>query len=435
LELIKLLYMKLFNFLVKGKSFSNHESFPIVHRMLSAVLLTSVLMWSYAFNSYFYIPSPLLVKVGFICATLHLLSLILYKFTNSIRLATHSFVFFGFIFQFTHAFYTGGFFSNTVIWFSILPLLVAIILGKKALIGWSTIGFIAVGILFSFNHHTVNIITEEGRIWSQLNIGLGYIFLNLLLMFVFLSFEETTMNRLSAKNESIKKLLRVVSHDIANPLTVTMTSSEIIKKHLKKGSDVSVIERYINKINKSATMIAEILDHTRSLDSIDIGMKSLNIGPIFLNEIIENSLFIFNEKMKQKDINFSYDFDKNKNIKIMAEKISIMNEVFNNLFSNSIKFLNHNGELSIDVEATKNFVTVYFKDTGIGMDQKTLANLFRPDIKTTNKGTQGEAGTGFGMTILHTSLQAFGASVKVTSKTAEESPDNHGTIFELKFMV
>lgn len=269
MKLIEKIYYSIFEWLIEGKKFSHLEEPDEVHRLLSAVLLTSALMWSYSFNSLFYIDSPLLVRIGFIYTIIHLFSPLIYKFTGSILLTVNVFIGAGMLFQFTHAFYSGGFFSATTIWFSILPLIAGIIKGRNILVAWSVLAFIGVGTLFFLADHTQDLLVGFGRTWAQLNIALGYIVVNLVLMLLYIYFKEINKQKLANKNESIKKLLRIVSHDIANPLMIVMGRIKLLRKKMPEESEQ--VEKYLDGIEKSSNMIKDILDHSRKLEALDSG--------------------------------------------------------------------------------------------------------------------------------------------------------------------
>ena len=67
------------------------------------------------------------------------------------------------------------------------------------------------------------------------------------------------------------------------------------------------------------------------------------------------------------------------------------------------------------------------------MPQKILDNIFSSTEPTTRVGTQGERGTGLGMPIVFKILQLYKADIKVTSKSQDDYPDDHGTQFEITF--
>jgi signal transduction histidine kinase len=432
MKIIQKIYISIYNWLIEDKKLAHPEGPDEVHRLLTAVLLTAVLMWSYAFNSFLCIDNKILTYIAFSSSIIHLFSPLVYKFTNSILTTTNIFTGAGFIFQFTHAFFTGGFYSVTILWFSILPLISGIILGKKLLIGWSIITLCSVTALFNLSDHTSDIITDFGRTWSHANIAYGYIIVNFVLMFLFIHMKEVHKKSLADKNESITKLLRIVSHDIANPLSIVMGRVNLIKKSFTM--EPEKLEKYLDGIEKSSNMIKEILEHTRKLQAIETGKVDIAIVELTLNEIIENSLFVFKDKMEEKQITLNYDFKQNAHICLYADKVSIKNQVFNNLFSNSIKFMDVGGEITISVHNKENIIEVIFADCGHGIEADVLKNIFRADIKTSIKGTIGEVGTGFGMPILHATLTNIGATIDVESRPKYKGIFNHGTSFIMKFL-
>lgn len=432
MERLLALYYLSYDWLIKNQNPSEEER-EQVHMLLAGVLFTSLLMWSYLLNSVFCIPSNTLKIIAISMTLIHLFSLILYRVTGKVSVPTNTFITAGMVFQFTHAFYTGGFYSVTTVWFSILPLLAGVIFGRRMLLTWSMISFAIVLILLGMNSYAVDIVSEKGRIWSYLNISIGYTILNLTLMFVYLYRREENKKAINMKTDSIRTLLRIVSHDIANPL---MTLNFYLLKIKKRLSGTSgEIVKYTDGIEKSAGMIQKILEHSRKLEALNSGKIQLERVPIQLNEIINNSIFVFKESIERKNILIDYNFEQNQDVFIIGDPIAVKNQVFNNLFSNSIKFLDHGGMISIAVLKRDHEVYIDYKDNGEGIDSKEIMNIFRPDVKTSHRGKDGEVGTGFGMPLLHAVLSELGATIEVASIRKEEESLNHGTEFKMKFIV
>jgi len=422
-------YFVLYNWIVAGKKLKNEEA-DEVHRLIGIDILTAPIMWSYLFNSIYCIDSDVLVITAWICTISHMIGPLVYKVSGSMLFSINWLLACGYIFQSTHAFYSGGFYSSTLLWLSILPFIAGIVIGRGMMVAWSFLSLTTVGMFFVFNNKTMDIISESGRIWSQLNIALGYIILNLLSMTLYIYFKDKNKEYLQSKNESINKLLQIVCHDIANPLM------SIILRVKRLRTKVSVSEealKNIEGIDIASVMIKEILENTRKLEAINQGKIENSFDEVSLNDIIESSIFLFKEQLEKKQIKINYDFDEYKNVFLLADSISVKHQVFNNLFSNSIKFMNAKGEISISVKSEENNLEVIFSDTGKGMVLTELKNIFRSDIKTSHIGTDGEIGTGFGLPILYSTMMSFGATVTVSSVPKGPDVDNHGTTFKLKF--
>ncbi len=433
MKIISKLHRAILLWLLKDKKLAHDEAVDELQRLLMAVLLTSLLMWSYFFNSLFYIDCSILIYTGFICSLIHLLSPLIYKVTGSILISVNTFIGVGFIFQYMHAFHSGGFFSGTTIWFSILPLISGLILGINLLITWSLVAVVSALSLFFLDEYTTNILIGFGKTWAQVNIVFGYIMVNYVLIYLFMNMKQQHRDKLRKKNKSIKKLLLILGHDIAGPLTSVLLRVKILKKTLKKADNNADNDKNIDGIEKASNMIKEIIENTRRLMAIDTGKEQNNFSKVALNDIVESSLFVFKEKLEDKQVTVNYDFEGNKNIFLYTDKVSIKSQVFNNLFSNSIKFMDKGGEIKIAASKLEAYTEINFEDCGRGIEPAVLKNIFSLDIKTTQIGTAGEKGTGFGMPILHATLIDLGATVSVKSHQKRPDSIKHGTKVCMKF--
>ena len=102
------------------------------------------------------------------------------------------------------------------------------------------------------------------------------------------------------------------------------------------GNEQKIIKK-IHAIGKATINIVDILNQIKELEAIKSGKIKVNLGPVNLEEIIQNERFTFETKMESKNIHFSF-----KNYldgeSILAEKVSLSNNVVNNIISNAIKF-------------------------------------------------------------------------------------------------
>ncbi|MBI3793688.1 MAG: ATP-binding protein [Nitrospinae bacterium] len=94
-----------------------------------------------------------------------------------------------------------------------------------------------------------------------------------------------------------------------------------------------------------------------------------------------------------------------------------------NILSNAIKFTKRGGVVTIFQSGPK---TVAVSDTGVGVSEALLPNLFRHDVKTTGFGAEGEAGTGLGLPYCMDVMRAHGGGIRVGTGPG-------GTVFFLDF--
>jgi len=97
--------------------------------------------------------------------------------------------------------------------------------------------------------------------------------------------------------------------------------------------------------------------------------------------------------------NISVSFDIPEDIMVFAD-LEMVSGIMRNLLTNAVKFTPESGSIFVSARpGTNNLVEISVKDTGIGMNQHMIDNLFRLDIDTNRKGTDGEASTGLGLVI------------------------------------
>jgi len=96
----------------------------------------------------------------------------------------------------------------------------------------------------------------------------------------------------------------------------------------------------------------------------------------------------------------------------------MIHTVVRNIISNAIKYTQKGGVITIDQmrNAEKIFLTV--KDNGIGMDENRINELNSPKVKS-QEGTEGETGTGLGLTLVRDFLKKNKGSLEIISKKGE----------------
>jgi signal transduction histidine kinase len=77
---------------------------------------------------------------------------------------------------------------------------------------------------------------------------------------------------------------------------------------------------------------------------------------------------------------------------------NMLQSIIQNLVSNAVKFTHKGGKVSISAKTTDDkSVEISVKDSGIGMSREMIDNLFRIDVQTSRKGTEGESSSGLGL--------------------------------------
>lgn len=244
--------------------------------------------------------------------------------------------------------------------------------------------------------------------------------------------KELATQKAQAKTKeagNLRNLVHILCHDINNPLAIIGGYSQ----SLNKKYDEKKSRKAWKKIHMAFEQIKDITAAVRELQANELNKKPLKINSIDLHKIIESAKFIFEQKLKEKNLSLESNITSPNLFKVMAEEISLSHNVINNILSNAIKFSPANSRIIINaLELTNsNEIEISIQDFGIGMPKKLCESLFNLEHKTNRIGTAGEKGTGFGLPLVKSFVELYHGKVHVESYPQEEFPHSHGTVFKI----
>lgn len=227
--------------------------------------------------------------------------------------------------------------------------------------------------------------------------------------------------------EADNTLLRVLSHDLASPLMILKASCDAARWILSH-SENKKLTNYLNKIEKSTLIIEKITTHVRDMIALRSGKKSIKLLPISLDSVLEECRFVFDDQMKRKNLELVV-INHNPDARMLVERSSFMNQVFNNLISNAIKFSPRGKTIFIEalVEGDERY-HLMLRDQGVGIPDHLIEDIFSPEKKTSRLGTDGEKGTGFGLPVVKSYIGLYDGTIEVESSTLG---DQTGTTFHI----
>ena len=424
-------YFRLFNYVALLRLKKNDIDPREIHTQIAVVLSTGLLMWGYAILAYLTISSPVPGIVGGICAAVHLLSPLLFRVTNNSYIVANVLLVAGCLHQSTFAFYSGGFHSNILIWFGILPMIGGVISGRRGAATWMIITLMVSFIFFVLQFSGFEFpygISEAGRHWSQALLVFGWIFLSSTIVIVYAGLRQHTELKLKDQGEKIDDLFRVLFHDLANPLGRIAIGLSIAKKQIPGAEN----NRGLEIAAQATDAMMEITQNIRKMYAVSKGKANVDLSQVSLNASVEYILKIYHSELEKKQLSLQYNFENNKDLSVIVEPVSFNNQVLGNIISNAIKFSPPGSKISLNAyPVNQNTCKLEIKDEGIGIPRSQIGNLFDISKKTTRQGTAGEQGTGFGMHIMKSFVEMYGGQVVVES--VEKGPESSvsGTTIKL----
>lgn len=425
-------YQGLYRFVARDRIAKKDLPERYIHTHLVCVLATGILMWAYALVAYLTISDPTPAIVGLTASIIHALSPLLYRFNNNRFFNSNIFLGAGIVHQSSFGYFCGGFHSNIIVWFGILPLLAGLICGRKGIITWITIGtLVLIGFLMLevVGINTPSLISPTGLLISQALVTFGWIFTSAIVIWFFLISVENHQREIEKKKEGIQNLICVITHDISTPMSVIMGRSSMLKKlELPEEANVS-----LNKIIAATTNMTTIVNNVRNLYAMELGKSAIPIELINLSRLMPMLQENFAEKLEEKRIKFIIKNEVGA-LEIKANADLLLHQILGNLLSNAIKFSLEGSEIHMTVKLKNKNAVIAITDSGIGIPADLIPRLFEMHSATSRAGTSGEKGTGFGLPIVKAYVEKLDGRISVFSKTLEDAGAKHGTTFELEFL-
>ena len=194
-----------------------------------------------------------------------------------------------------------------------------------------------------------------------------------------------------------------------------MGFTDLLQKQHKEISRKKLNE-FLEMINLSThsayQSLENLLEWARSqTERISIEPETINLHPVIV-EIKE----LQNLHAKNKGIIVIDEIPDD--ISVFADR-NMLNTVIRNITSNAIKYTSQGGSITYRCSTTKDNVVIEIADSGIGIPEDKLKELFQLDRVSSTAGTEGETGTGLGLIVCHDFMLKNNGSIDVTSKAGK----------------
>jgi two-component system, sensor histidine kinase and response regulator len=230
---------------------------------------------------------------------------------------------------------------------------------------------------------------------------------------------ETLNSELKDLNLSKDKFLSVISHDLRNPATALIATSEKLNRDVEKLSTAD-LKNLSGIIHRTAHKIVQQLNELVDWAKKQREKTSFNPRRINLMNGMNDSLELLKVNAAQKEIELVNNVENG--IYVNADSL-MLRSIVQNLVTNAIKYTPQQGVITISAEHQDRMVEICVSDTGIGMNSDTMEKLFDA-VNSSSKGTNNEYGTGLGLILVKDFVTQHGGTISV------ESTEGEGTCFK-----
>ncbi len=218
--------------------------------------------------------------------------------------------------------------------------------------------------------------------------------------------------------EAKSNFLANMSHEIRTPMNAIYGMAEILEGRGTTGPD----KEYIAVIKRSSENLLSIINEILDFSKVDSGKMEIIEESYDFNEMLQDVVSIIEFRMKDKHLKLLLNIDPNTPSKLIGDETRVR-QILINLLNNAVKFT-HQGSVTLDIvwrdesdiyNMDMGRMTIYVRDTGIGISQENIKKLFTAFGQIDTKKNRNVEGTGLGLAISKSLAEAMGGSISVDS--------------------
>lgn len=224
-----------------------------------------------------------------------------------------------------------------------------------------------------------------------------------------------TNSQLLELNNQKEKFLSIIAHDLKNPVGAIMGLSEILVEEIDS-SDTTHQKVMLEKLHQSAVNTYNLMENLLTWSRSQQGKMEYHPELLNLNQEIQETLEVICNTAYAKNISCAMN-PKGENLHQVWADRNMIRVIIRNLVTNAIKFTPENGKIEIIItEPAENQISFTVKDTGIGIQEDRIKNLFKIDKSSSTPGTNDEKGTGLGLILVKEFVDTNKGTIELESQ-------------------
>lgn len=229
---------------------------------------------------------------------------------------------------------------------------------------------------------------------------------------------ERTIELASARDEAVQAtrsksaFLANMSHEIRTPLTAIIGFTQTLQE-----DELSTDERseYLNIINRSSKHLLQLINDILDLSKIEAEKLSVELLKTNPTEIITDVSSLVRMLAEAKGLSIEVEYKKPVPEWITSDPVRLK-QILINLCNNAVKFTQQGGVMiSVDCDTQNELITFKIVDTGIGLSEQQIDNLFQAFSQADSSTTRKYGGTGLGLHLSKQLANKLGGDITVKS--------------------
>lgn len=243
---------------------------------------------------------------------------------------------------------------------------------------------------------------------------------------------QKTRDLLAAKEDAERanlakdELIAKISHDMRTPLNGIIAGSQILEQMVTEPE----VKKYSSIIKQSSSTLLGLIDDVLDFARIRSGFIEIKFSRFSIKEILQELVVMLKSQSQFAGANISIDVDDGVPTALMGDEVKLR-QIVVNLLSNACKF-GLDKPIAVNVswreqdEAEPSLILVV-EDQGKGISPKNMTRIFSPFVQAADEFHKPQLGSGLGLTICKSLLDALGGRIMVQSR------EHFGAKFTVEF--
>lgn len=324
-------------------------------------------------------------------------------------------------------YFSGGIWSAIYPWIISIPVLALLVVNRNFGIGW---GILALFVMLWFGWLELQGIALPTQYNTDLksewfiSVLPGLLLIVLVISSVFESVQTTALKNLQMQNEQLENqkatiaeqskrlekliddkdhIIRILAHDLKNPLANITTISNILKEE----REIDQQKKFIAMIEKVSSQAQGLVNNVLDMATMEEGAIRLKPEELSIKDVVEEAVGSLSEQARRKGISVAVSGD---DAEVFVDHTYLL-LIFENLISNALKFSAKAQKVTIELVADSKSVQVKVMDEGPGILPEEEGQLFEKFAKLSARPTAEESSSGLGLSLVKRYTEQIGGKV------------------------
>jgi signal transduction histidine kinase len=229
---------------------------------------------------------------------------------------------------------------------------------------------------------------------------------------------EARRQEAEAANHAKSEFIANMSHELRTPLNAIAGYVELLEMGLH-GTVTPGQREDLRRIGQNQRMLLGLINDVLNFAKLEAGHVEFQMSRVPVHETLASMEALVMPQLRARSLHYAYSpVDPNLTVYADREKLQ---QIVLNVLTNAIKYTAAGGAIQLSATATDDSVGICVRDTGRGIAQDKLDQIFEPFVRVDTGYTRATEGTGLGLSISRDLARAMGGDLTVSSVLGEGS--------------